>query len=102
MDPSYAPPPHYVADSRARPPGIAMMIAGGFFAFLTMVGGGLYLALFGFAAITPSSPSSTSSPQDETVGLVILITILVVTIGVMLVIHGLIIFGGWSLMHRRR
>lgn len=103
MDQVLAPgAPNYDVDGRVRPPGIAMMIAGGVFALLTMGGGALYAALFGFAAIAPKSPSSASSSQDETIALAIFITLIVVGVAVMLVLYGLIIFGGWSLMNRRR
>ena len=103
MDQAYAPPaPNpYQLDGRTKPPGIAMMVASGFFGVLGIVGGALYIGILGFAAISPSKPP-TSASQDDTVGIVVMLSLLVIGIGLWLVVYGLIMFGGWSLMHRQR
>jgi hypothetical protein len=91
----------YALDSKVKPPGIALMIAGGFNALLTLGGASIYLLIFGFAAIAPSNTSSGGPKQDETIGLVVLISVIVIFAAIALVLYGLIIFGGWNLMNRR-
>lgn len=76
------------------------MIAGGFFALLTLGISAIYLALFGFAALAPQTSSSSSQPDPTE--LIVIIAVMIVGLLMVMLIYGLIIFGGWSLMNRRR
>ena len=77
-----------------------MMIASGAFAALTFVGLAFYAAMFGIAAYVEPPPGQSTNP-DETIGLVIGVTFVIVIGFVMALIYGFIGWGGWNLMKRR-
>lgn len=78
-----------------------MMIAAGIFAALTLFGVAIYGALFGFAALAEPPQGSSGASPDDTIGFVVLITMMIVFGLVMTVLYGLVGWGGWNMMNRR-
>ena len=93
----------YALDSKVKPPGIAMMIAGGFSAVISLAVLGLYSAFFGFIAMSESqSTRGSSSSQDDTIAFVATITAMIVMMLFSAAMNALIIYGGWNLMRREK